>query len=123
MGRRLSILAFLLLFGSGFISGGSPHLEGEGGCTMQCCKAAHDSDHGSLLPKLCCKLECKQPASTQTSNPSSQFFTAARSLPAVSFSDAWRHAFCLNQARFSHSLTRNVQESSCKFLKTGALLI
>ncbi len=122
--RRLSILAFLLFFVGNSISDASPHLDGEGGCPMACCKAAHGTGASSLLPKICCKVDCKQPAGTRTSTSSAQFSIAPPSMPPVPAraGDIWV-ALNLNHARFPHSLTRIAGGSSRTFLENGALLI
>jgi hypothetical protein len=124
MTRRLSILAFLLLFGSNAISDASPHLDGEGGCPMACCEAAHAGGTGSVLPKLCCKVDCKQPAGTRTSTGSSQLTVAARSLPPTSRLDGGRRlALYLNRAHFPNWPARIAGKSSRAFLENGVLLI
>ena len=122
--RRLSVAALLLLFGANSISAVSPHIGGEDGCSMACCKAAYDSGARSLLPKLCCKLECKLPADTQTSTAFTQFSFAARSLsPTPNFNDSLRLALFLDDARFPHSVAGIARRPSRTFLENGALLI
>src|SRR5215472_7276985 len=121
--RRLSLLTFLLLFAGNSISGTSPHFDGEGGCSMECCKAAHENGDQSLGPKLCCKVECKQPAGTQAS-PSAGEAYATRSVSLPTTSDASVVVVhYLNQARFPDSPTRHISGSCRRFLETGTLLI
>src|SRR5215470_13701133 len=124
MSRRLSVLALLLLFGSGSISASSFHVDGEAGCAMSCCKEARGSGTESLLPQLCCKLECKQPAGTQSSAAKDQFSRSARSLrPVSNLNPGSQTDGYLNQSHFAHSPSRQVAGSSRRFLETGALLI
>jgi hypothetical protein len=124
LSRRLSVVVLLLLFGANSISAISPHIEGEGGCPMACCKAAHGSGARSVLPKLCCKVDCKLPAGTQTSNAFTQFSFAARSLPPIPNSnDSLRLAVYLDHARFPYSVTGIAGGPLRTFLKNGALLI
>ena len=124
MSRRLSVLALLLVFGSGSISASSFHVDGEGGCAMSCCKAAREGGTRSLLPQICCKLECKQPGGTQTSTATDQFSRSGRSLTPVSnFNANLQTALYLSQTHFPHSLSARAARSSRRFLETGALLI
>src|ERR1700724_715788 len=73
MRKQLLILAFIVTLTGNALAGESPHLDGDGGCSMACCKAAHSTNSGSLLSKLCCKLDCKQPAGTQASSATTSF--------------------------------------------------
>jgi hypothetical protein len=123
--RRVSILTFLLLLGANSISGVSAQPESEGGCTMACCKAALQGGSGSALPKLYCKLECKEPASTNGSSGASVTSGAARSESPASHNNKVipDPAFYLTQVRFPHSPTRHLAGCSSRFLETGSLLI
>src|SRR5215470_10525779 len=124
MSRRLSVLALLLLFGSGSISASSFHVDGEAGCAMSCCKEARESGARSLLPQLCCKLECKQPGGTQTSSATDQFSRSAPPLTSGSnLNPGSQTDVYLNQSHFAHSPSRQVAGSNRRFLETGALLI
>src|SRR5262249_36476287 len=121
--RRLSILTFLLLFGGNSISGTSPHFDGEGGCSMECCKAAHENGDQSLGPKLCCKVECKRPAGTQDSSSTSLASATRSGSPPRALNGSLGVVHYLNQTRFPDSPTRHISGSCRRFLETGTLLI
>jgi len=122
--KRLSALALLLVFAGSSASGISPHLDGEGGCSMACCKAAHTATAESVFAKLCCKLGCNLPAGTQSSSAIDQFSRWVRPMPAASAFNAGLHAVIwLMQARFPYSSIPRQREASWRFLETGALLI
>jgi|SRR5438270_6309167 len=124
MARWLLITLFLVVTTGNSLAAVSPHLEGDAGCAMSCCHQAHQAGPQSLPSKICCTLECEQPAgipasatiavnsSTQDRGPADVWFVR---IPAA--------AHYLQQARFPHSPTRRLDGSSTRFLETGALLI
>src|SRR5262245_48119617 len=121
--RRLSILVFLLSLAGHSICGTSSLFDGGGGCSMECCKAAHQNSDQSFGPKLCCKVDCKEPGGTQVS-PSTGVASATRSVSVPTISDtSLNAAHYLDQVRFPNSPTRHISGSCRRFLETCTLLI
>ena len=121
--RRLSILAFALSFIGNSISDASPHLDGEGGCPMACCIAAHGDGASSLGPKLCCKVDCKQPAGTRVSSTAGVACATRSVSPRITPDADPGVIHYLSQTRFPNSPTRYLSGSCRRFLETGTLLI
>src|SRR5947208_1561424 len=62
MVKWLLTVLFLVVTTGNSLAAVSPHLEGDAGCAMSCCHEAHQAGPQSLASKICCTLECEQPA-------------------------------------------------------------
>src|SRR5256885_3712398 len=123
MAKLLLTLLFIVVTTGNSLAAVSPHLEGDGGCTMSCCKAAHDEGQHTLLSRICCKFDCKQPAHTATSSFTNSITPVQHKVSAaVHFVFAPENTY-IQHARFPKSPTRNIAGSSDRFLETGLLLI
>lgn len=119
----LTILFLVATIGNSLVAV-APHLDGDGGCEMSCCQKAHQAGPQSLPAKICCKLQCEQPASV----PGSITTVAITSTQDRAAADVWlvrvpEVAHYLKQARFPYSPTRRIDGSTSRFLETGAFLI
>lgn len=124
MGKWLLTIWFLVATAGNSLAAVTPHLEGDAGCEMSCCRKAHQAGPESLPSKICCKLECEQPASV----PSSATIAATTSTQDQAPADVWfvrlpEVGHYLKQTRFPDSPNRRINGSSSRFLETGALLI
>src|SRR5437868_10029081 len=117
--KRLLIFGFILAVTGNSLAAVSPHLEGDAGCSMSCCRAAHEGGQQTLLSKICCKSNCKQPAGNQSA-PSTNLFSEMRhkAFPAAQFTFASELALYIQQTRFPASPTRSLVGSSTRFLET-----
>ena len=121
--RRLFILAFVLSIACNAIGAVSPHMEGDGGCGADCCRAARHNGPKATAAKLCCLTQCKQAAETQaylpTSLLSSRQDDKSLSLSVITL-DAMHLVRSLESASSSAHL---VVYPTHIYLSTGALLI
>jgi hypothetical protein len=123
--RKLLILAFIIAVVSNALAARSPHIDGDGGCSMACCQAARESQDELNLSGLCCVMDCKQPAdTTNLPSPLSQLNTARYG------KDLNMHLPCrldvalfASSANFSHSSTQNSLSQSNLYLEISTLLI
>src|SRR5713226_4131962 len=69
--RKLFILAFVVSVAGNSLAAVSPHMDGDGGCRADCCRAARHNEPQATLSKLCCLTQCNQPRETQGSLPAS----------------------------------------------------
>src|SRR5947199_4444366 len=122
--KRLLIIGFILAVAGNSLAAVSPHMEGEGGCSMTCCRAAHEGGQQTLLSRICCKFGCKQPAGNHSA-PSTNLFSETRhkASPIAQFAFTPELALYIRQTRFPTSPTRSIVGSSTRFLETGSLLI
>jgi hypothetical protein len=124
MAKLLLTSLFIVVTIGNSLAAVSPHLEGDGGCAMSCCQAAHDDGQHALLSKICCKFDCKQPADTTTSSSANSIILAQHKVSAdAHFIFAIENTQYIKHARFPKSPTRNIAGSSNRFLETGSLLI
>ena len=123
MSRLLLIVGFIASVGVNSLAGVNPHLEGDGGCSASCCRAAHNKGQEAVASSLCCLFDCKQ--SGESDSPSTSQIAPAQkkhlAIPHFVFSSA--AIVSAKDARFSNSPTRNTFGSSDRYLETGSLLI
>src|SRR6266481_1772061 len=67
--RRAFILAFVFSVACNALAAVSPHMEGDGGCGADCCRAARHNGPQKAAAKLCCLTQCNQAAEIQGSLP------------------------------------------------------
>jgi hypothetical protein len=121
--RKFLILTFVVSVAANSLAAVTPHLDGEGGCAADCCRAARQNQPGAILSKLCCLAQCGQPGETQGS-PSTSLLRSGRDerspllvggrLEAEYSAQPWESA---------HLPARVVVQSTHIYLSTGTLLI
>ena len=124
MMRLLIILGFVITVAVNSLAGVSPHLDGEGGCSMSCCQAARRNDEQSKLSRLCCATDCKQPGSTHGTSSITPLSEARHKAPVVEHT--WLNletGSYISTSRFPKSPTTKMAGSSDRYLETGSLLI
>src|SRR5262249_49022644 len=65
--KRLIPFLFLLSVAGNALAAVSPHQDGEGGCSSDCCQTARHPGQDAVASKLCCLSECQE--SAETTNP------------------------------------------------------
>jgi hypothetical protein len=98
-------------------------VDGEGGCSPDCCQSARENTSESFVSSLCCMLDCKQSSET---NPTTTSVTGApqkRNLLTIRFTFNQEDFSYLSQARFPSSPSRNIAGSTDRYLETSTLLI
>jgi hypothetical protein len=123
MVRRLLETIFLIIFAANSLAAITPHVDGEGGCSPDCCQSARENTSESFVSSLCCMLDCKQSSETnQTATrvagapPKDHLFTVHFTFNREDFS-------YLSRARFPSSPSRNIAGSTDRYLETSTLLI
>jgi hypothetical protein len=122
--KRCLITVFVVVAAINSLAAVSPHLDGEGGCSVNCCQSARGESPASVLESLCCKLVCNQPASVPGSSATNltpadrqkTFFQAQSSLQPEAI-------LYIRQVRFPSSPTQSIAGSSDRFLQSGSLRI
>jgi len=102
----------------------TPHPEGEGGCSLSCCQEARRNEPGSSFSKLCCALDCKQPAGTHAAASTisiSELRLRGFSLLRCDF--ASEVLLSTRRVAFPSSPTRSIAGSTDRYLEIGTLLI
>lgn len=123
MSRLLLIVGFIASVGVNSLAGVNPHLEGDGGCSASCCRAAHKKGQESVASRFCCLFDCKQSGESQSSSPSQISGAQIRDLSAAYFVFKPEAGFSTGHAKFPNSPTRNIAGSSDRYLEHGSLLI
>ena len=124
MVKRLVILAFVVTVVGSALTGVTPHLGGEGGCSMSCCQDARQNNKTSAFSRLCCITDCSQPAGAASSvTAASVLGPKQKPCPVVFFVTEPVTDTYVRQVRFPTSPTTSLAGSSDRFLKSGALLI
>jgi len=112
---------FLIAVAGNSAAAVSPHLDGDGGCSADCCHAARQPGKQAAMSRLCCLMDCKQPGGTHTSSSFSPLgFEKQRpvALIVTLVPQAFRLSVNPNEER-----TAIQSQSNDVYLKTGALLI
>jgi len=124
MAHRLLILVFLLAVTGNSLAAVPAHLEADGGCSADCCRAARQNKPDSSIAKLCCMTQCNQPGGTGSQAPAISILSELRSKRSLALSRFSLEAVVLSRAaaRF-HSLILPASDSTSVYLRTGALLI
>ena len=122
MARVLLILGFIASVGVNSLAAINPHLDGDGGCSASCCRAARQKGQESVASSLCCLFDCKQSGESHSSSSAGQI-AVARNSSAVHFGLSPEAVFSTAYQRFPNSPTGNIAGSSDRYLKTGSLLI
>ena len=123
MSRLLLIVGFIASVGVNSLAGVNPHLEGDGGCSASCCRAAHNKGQESVASRFCCLFDCKQSGESHSSSASQIAAAQNRDLSAAYFIFKPEAVFFTGHARFPNSPARNIFGSSDRYLETGSLLI
>lgn len=122
--KRLVILAFVVTVVGNALTGVTPHLDGEGGCSMSCCEDARQNGKTSAFSRLCCITDCGQPAGgTSSITAASVMGPKQKPGPVIFLVTEPETDTYVRQVRFPTSPTRNLAGSSDRFLESGALLI
>jgi len=123
MFRLLLIVGFIASIGVNSLAGVNPHLEGEGGCSASCCRAAHKQGQESTVSRFCCLIGCKQSSENHQST-TTQIAPAKKKDIAIAnlafnpeAAESARHSTILN------SPSRTIFGSSDRYLEIGSLLI
>jgi hypothetical protein len=123
MSRLLLIVGFIASVGVNSLAGVNPHLDGDGGCSASCCRAAHKAGKESVVSRFCCLFDCKQSGESHSSSTSQIAAVQKKDLSATH--DIFKPEAVLfsEHVRFPSSPTRNIAGSSDRYLETGSLLI
>jgi hypothetical protein len=120
--RNLLITMFLITVAGNSAAAVSPHLDGDGGCSADCCQAARLPGKQAAMSRLCCLMDCKQPGGTHNSSSFNPLGFEKQRPVALSLvlvaQTAFRLSVNVNEAR-----TAIQSQSNDVYLKTGALLI
>jgi|SRR5438552_16125868 len=123
MSRLLLIVGFIASVAVNSLAGVNPHLEGDGGCSASCCRAAHKKGQESVASSLCCLFDCKQSGESRSSSMC-QLAAAQKKNPFAAYFVFKPEADLLtSHPRFPHSPTRKIAGASDRYLETGSLLI
>jgi hypothetical protein len=123
MSRLLLIAGFIASVGVNSLAGVNPHLEGDGGCSASCCRAALKEGQESVVSRFCCLFYCKQSGESHSSS-TIQFAAAQKKhLYTTHFVFKPEAVLLAEYLRFPNSPTRNIAGSSDRYLETGSLLI
>ena len=123
MGRLLLIIGFVASVGVNSLAAVNPHLEGDGGCSTVCCRAAHKQRQESTASRFCCLIGCKQSSeshassTTQIAPAKKKDFAIASAFFKPEATESARHSTILN------SPSRTIFGSSDRYLEIGSLLI
>ena len=123
MSRFLLIVGFIISVGGNSLAGVNPHLDGDGGCSATCCRAARDVGQESVVSKICCLFDCKQSGESHSSLTIQFAAAQKKDLSATHFVFKPEAVLFTEYARFPNSPTRNIAGSSDLYLETGSLLI
>lgn len=117
------ILAFVFSVACNALAAVSPHMEGDGACGADCCRAARHNGPQKAAAKLCCLTQCNQAAEIQGSLPTSFLISKqdgkSPSLAAVAL-DA---THSVPSSELASSLVHRVVCPTHIYLSIGALLI
>src|SRR2546426_4563378 len=119
MARLLLILSFVASVGVNSLAGVNPHLDGDGGCSASCCRAAHNKGQESVASSFCCLFDCKQSGESHSSSPSQLAARQKKDFCAAQFVFKPEVVLSTGRARFPNSPTRNIAGSSDRYLETG----
>jgi hypothetical protein len=100
-----------------------PHVDGEGGCSAECCASARQDAPESSWSALCCAVNCKQSAETSPAPAISVVAQQQQNLPPICFASAAETVSYIRQTRFPSSPTRHIAGSSTRYLENNAFLI
>lgn len=100
-----------------------PHVDGEGGCSTDCCASARQDSAQSSWSAVCCVVNCEQEAETSPAPASSIAARQKQNLPPICFASAAETVSYIRQSRFPSSPTRHIAGSSTRFLENNTFLI
>ncbi|MGH9832176.1 MAG: hypothetical protein ACREBD_36605 [Blastocatellia bacterium] len=123
MVRRLLEIIFLVTFAANSLAAITPHVDGEGGCSPDCCQSARGNTSETFVSSLCCMLDCKQSSETSPTTTSVAGAPQQRHLFTIRFNFNQEDSSYLSQARFPSSPSRNIAGSTDRYLETSVLLI
>jgi hypothetical protein len=123
MSRLLLVIGFIASVGVNSLAGVNPHLDGDGGCSASCCRAAHKEGKQSVVSRFCCLFDCKQSGESHSSSTIQFAATQKKHLSTAYFVFKPETVLSGEYARFPNSPTRNIAGSSDRYLETGSLLI
>jgi len=121
--RRFLATIFLTVFTANSLAAITPHTDGEGGCSPDCCQSARDNIPESFVSSLCCMLDCKQSSETSPTTTSATGAPQKYDLLTLQFTFNQEDFSYISQARFPSSPSRNIAGSTSRYLETSTLLI
>jgi hypothetical protein len=122
--KKLLILAFIIAVAANALAARSPHIDGDGGCSLSCCQAARETSNELSLSGLCCVMDCKQPAGTNATSPANSIASTR-----FAYGFATHLAFRTEAAtqtrsiKLSHLPARKLAGSYPLYIEIGSLLI
>ena len=123
MAKLLLILSFMASVGVNSLAGVNPHLEGDGGCSASCCRAALNKGQESVAFSLCCLFDCKQSGESHSTSTSQIAPAQKKHFAIAHFAFSSAAIGSAKDTRFSNAPTRNTFGSSDRYLEIGSLLI
>ena len=121
--RRFLATIFLIVFTANSLAAITPHTDGEGGCSPDCCQSARENTSETFVSRLCCMLDCKQSSETNPTTTSVIGAPQKQNLFTVQFTFNQEDSSYLSHARFPSSPSRNIAGSTSRYLETSTLLI
>lgn len=122
MTSRLLILAFLVSVAGDALAAVVPHMDGDGGCSAECCQAARQNRRDANLSKLRCIVDCNQPGETSSPSPVARIMAQRHGDASAGFS-----VLKVEAAPSLHSISYSQNylpaASADIYLRTGTLLI
>jgi hypothetical protein len=123
MARKLLISIFIIAVVSNALAAVSPHIDGDGGCSADCCQAARENDGGVNVSRICCVMDCKQPAGTHAPSPTTLIMAERHKASANQVALSLMYIFSCQSVSFLRSQNHALNYSTHVYLKTGSLLI
>ena len=123
MAKCILAVIFIAVTAGNSLAAVSPHLEGDTGCTMDCCQKGQMPEPESTGSAICCKVDCEQPAGIPATPPNSSTTTPHDRVYDVRAVSMTETVFYFQRTRFPSSPTRNLAGSSNRFLEIGTFLI
>src|SRR5216683_794262 len=112
MSRLLLIVGFIASVGVNSLAGVNPHLEGDGGCSASCCRAAQKGGQESIVSRFCCLFDCKQSGENHSSSTIQFAAAQKKDLSTAHYVFNPEAVLFTEYTRFPNSPTRNIAGSS-----------
>ncbi len=121
--KRFLVTVFLVVFTANSLAAITPHTDGEGGCSPDCCQSARENTSETFVSSLCCMLDCKQSSETSPTTTLVAGAPKKHNPSTIQFTFNQEGFSYLSQTRFPSSPSRNIAGSTDRYLETSTLLI
>jgi hypothetical protein len=120
--RRLLISAFAVIVLAHALGAAALAFDDDSAC-HGCCKTKRSEEVRSNLDKICCLMNCNEPAEKQSSAPADQLTTERVNKRCSTATIVLTSEFTTQLAQSSYSSYKRAPRSIPIYLKTGNLLI